>query len=98
ILAKGVDEIAVVAVNDVHVLTAWSRFTGGEGRITFLSDGSGAFAKAIGMENDLSAAGMGMRTKRYSMIVEDGVVKAINLETEPGKAEDSGAANILNQL
>lgn len=98
ILAKGVDEIAVVAVNDVHVMTAWARFTGGEGKILFLSDGSGNFARALDMEADLSAAGLGVRSKRYSMIVEDRVVKALNVEDSPGKTERSGAANILEQL
>jgi peroxiredoxin len=98
ILARGVDEIAVVAVNDIHVMTAWSKFTGGEGRISFLADGAGAFARAIGLDNDMSGAGMGIRSKRYSMIVENRVVKALNVEPAPGKVDESGAANILQQL
>jgi len=98
ILAKGVDDIAVVAVNDQHVMRAWARFTNGEGRIQFLADGNASFTRAIGMEIDLSGGGLGTRSRRYSMIVDDGVVKAINIEESPGKAEASGAANILSQL
>src|SRR5262249_45465158 len=62
ILAKGVDTIAVLAVNDHHVMAAWARFTGGEGKIVFLADGSGDFVKSIGLDNDLSSAGMGLRS------------------------------------
>jgi len=97
ILAKGVDTIAVMAVNDPHVMGAWARFTGGEGKILFLADGSGNFVKSMGLDNDLSAAGMGLRSKRFSMIVDNGVVKALNIETKPGVSE-SGAAKILEQL
>lgn len=98
ILARGVDTIAVVAVNDVHVMGAWARFTGGEGKILYLSDGSGEFAKALGLDIDLSGAGMGLRSKRYSMVVDDGKVTALNVEESPGKAEESGAAKLLEQL
>jgi glutaredoxin/glutathione-dependent peroxiredoxin len=98
ILAKGVDQIAVVSVNDHHVMSAWARFSGGEGKILFLADGNGAFAKAIGLDADMSPAGMGTRVKRFSMIVDDGVVTTLNLEELPGKAINSGAARILEQL
>ena len=97
ILARGVDTIAVVSVNDVHVMGAWAHFTGGEGKILFLADGSGDFAKAVGLDNDLSAAGMGLRSKRFSMIIDDGRVTAVNVETKPG-VDESGAAHILGQL
>ena len=97
ILARGVDTIAVVSVNDVHVMGAWARFTGGEGKILYLADGSGDFAKAVGLDTDLSAGGMGLRSKRFSMIVEDGKVTALNVETKPG-VDESGAAHILGQL
>lgn len=97
ILAKGVDTIAVVAVNDQHVMAAWARFSGGEGKILFLADGSAHFVKSIGLDNDLSSSGMGLRSKRFSMIVEDGVVKSLNVETKPG-VNESGAARILEQL
>ncbi|MHA6685074.1 redoxin family protein [Mesorhizobium sp. A556] len=98
ILARGVDTIAVVAVNDVHVMGAWARFTGGEGKILYLADGSGDFAKALGLDIDLSGGGMGLRSKRYSMIVDDGKVTALNIEDSPGQAVESSAAKILQQL
>lgn len=97
ILAKGVDQIAVVAVNDHHVMGAWARHTGGEGKILFLADGNGDFAKATGLDGDLSGAGMGLRNKRFSMIVDDGKVSALNIEPKPG-IDLSSAANILDQL
>ena len=98
ILAKGVDTIAVVAVNDVFVMGAWARFTGAEGRILFLADGSGTFVKAVGLDADMTERGMGLRSQRFSMIVEDGVVKALNIEDAPGAAVTSGAAALLEQL
>ena len=97
ILAKGVDTIAVLAVNDHHVMGAWARFSGGEGKIVYLADGNGAFAKAAGLEGDMSGAGMGLRNKRFSMIVDDGKVTTLNVETKPG-VNVSGAATILEQL
>lgn len=98
ILARGVDQIAVVAVNDVFVMGAWARATGGEGKILFLADGSGSFAKAAGLDIDLGGAGLGLRNKRFSMIVEDGVVTALNIEDAPGQAVASGAAALMEQL
>ncbi|WP_419696260.1 peroxiredoxin [Mesorhizobium muleiense] len=97
ILARGVDAIAVVAVNDVHVMGAWARFSGGEGKILYLADGNGDFVKSIGLDADLSGGGMGLRSKRFSMIVDDGKVAALNVETKPG-VDESGAAHILGQL
>jgi len=98
ILARGVDKIAVLAVNDHHVMKAWAHFTGGEGKIAFLADGNGSFVKALGMEADMSGGGLGMRSKRFSMIVEDRKVTSLNIEGVPGKAVESGAARILEQL
>lgn len=98
ILAKGVDDIAVVAVNDAFVMSAWAEATGGAGKIRFLSDWNADFTKAIGMDVDMSAGTLGIRSKRYSMIVEDGVVKQINVEETPGTADKSGAAAIIGQL
>jgi peroxiredoxin len=97
ILAKGVDAIAVVAVNDHHVMRAWAGFTGGEGKILFLADGNGAFVKATGLDADFSGGGMGLRSKRFSMIVDDGKVEALNIEDKPGVSV-SGAARIIEQL
>jgi peroxiredoxin len=97
IKAQGIDTIACTAMNDVHVMKAWGRATESEGKILMLADGNGEFAKATGLELDLSVAGMGMRSKRYSMIVEDGVVKSLNIETEKG-VNVSGAETIMQQL
>ncbi|MBP0438804.1 peroxiredoxin [Tianweitania sediminis] len=98
ILGRGIDEIAVIAVNDPFVMRAWARFTGGEGKITFIADGSAVFAKAAGLDLDMSAGGMGLRCKRFSMVVDKGVVSAVNVEGTPGQAVDSGAARMLEQL
>lgn len=97
IRAKGVDEIAVVAVNDHHVMGAWEKATGADGKILFLADGAGLFTEAVGLDIDLGAAGLGVRSKRYAMIVEDRVVKALNIEEAPGVSV-SGAAAILGLL
>ena len=98
IKAKGVDTIAVTGVNDVFVMNAWKKETGADGKIEFLADGAGAFAKAIGLSLDLSERGLGLRSQRYSMLVEDGVVKSLNIEDTPGKADISGAENLLKGL
>ena len=97
ILARGVDTIAVVSVNDVHVMGAWANFTGGQGKILYLADGNGDFAKSIGLDSDYSSGGMGLRSKRFSMIVDNGKVTALNVETKPG-VDTSGAAHILSKL
>jgi glutaredoxin/glutathione-dependent peroxiredoxin len=98
IKAKGVDGIAVTAVNDVFVMTEWKKASGAEGKIEFLADGNGEFAKALDLTMDGSAGGLGTRSKRYSMLVEDGVVKKLNVEEAPGKAETSSAEALLKQL
>jgi peroxiredoxin len=99
IKAKGVDAIAVTSVNDVFVMDAWKKDSGADGKIDyFLSDGNAEFAKALGLDVDNFSAGRGIRSSRYSMIVEDGVVKSLNVEEAPGKAEVSGAENLLRQL
>ena len=98
IKAKGVDTIAVTGVNDVFVFDAWKKATGAGGKIEFLADGNGEFAKALDLAMDGSAAGLGIRSKRYAMLVEDGVVIKLNIEDAPGKAENSGAENLLRQM
>ncbi|PKA40175.1 peroxiredoxin [Rhizobium sullae] len=98
ILAKGVDDIAVLSVNDWHVMGAWAEQSGGMGKIHFLADWDAGFTKALGLEADLSAGGLGVRSKRYSMLVEDGVVKSLNVEESPGQATVSGAATMMEQL
>jgi peroxiredoxin len=97
IKAKGVDTIAVTGVNDVFVMDAWKKASGGDA-IEFLADGSGNWAKAVGLTADLSERGLGLRSQRYAMLVQDGVVKALNIEDAPGKAEISSADNILKAL
>ncbi len=98
IKAKGVDAILVTSTNDVFVLDAWAKATGGTGVIEFLSDGNADFAKEIGLSMDGSGFGMGTRSRRYSMLVEDGVVKSLNVEEAAGKADLSGAETMLGQL
>jgi peroxiredoxin len=98
IKAKGIDEVACVAVNDPAVLTAWGKDQRSEGKVTMLADGSGDFARALGMELDLTKAGLGIRSKRYSMLVDNGVVKSLNVEQSPGQVEGSGAEAMLKAL
>ncbi|WAP71009.1 peroxiredoxin [Jiella pelagia] len=95
---KGVDTVAVVAVNDIFVMGAWEKSTEASGKIQFLSDGNGEFTKALGLDIDLSVAGLGVRSKRYSMLVEDGVVKQLNVEESPGQADKSSAEALLEQM
>ena len=98
IKAKGIDEVACVAVNDPAVMTAWGKDQRVEGKVTMLADGSGDFARALGLELDLTKAGLGMRSKRYSMLVDNGVVKSFNVEQSPGQVELSGAEAMLKAL
>ncbi|MEM9473076.1 MAG: peroxiredoxin [Pseudomonadota bacterium] len=96
--AKGVDTIACVSVNDVFVLNAWADQSGAKDAVTFLADGSADFTKAIGMELDASGLGLGIRSQRYAMLVDDGVVAVLNLEDVPSSAEASSAEKILAAL
>jgi peroxiredoxin len=97
IKAKGVDSIAVTSVNDVFVMDAWAKASGGEG-LEFLADGNGDFAKAIGLAMDGTGFGLGTRSQRYAMVVEDGIVQSLNVEDAPSKADISGAENLLKGL
>ena len=98
IRTRGVDAIAVLAVNDHHVMRAWARSTGAEDKLVFLADGNGAFTRALGMDIDMSAGNLGTRCRRFSMIVDNEVVKELNIEEARGQAITSGAARILEQL
>lgn len=98
IKAKGVDAIAVTAVNDVFALDAWLKATGADGKIDGLADGSGVFAKALGVELDLSNFGLGMRGKRFAAVVKDGVVEWINIEEDSSLATVSSAESTLERL
>lgn len=94
---KGVDTVACVAVNDVFVLEAWRKSEGVGDTVKMLADGSGDFAKAAGLTFDLSGRGLGVRVQRFSAIVDDGVVKSLNVE-EPGAFEVSDAEKLLAQI
>jgi peroxiredoxin (alkyl hydroperoxide reductase subunit C) len=97
IKAKGVDEIWCVAVNDPFVMGAWGRDLNVGKKVRMLGDGSAEFTGKLGMEFDLTKRGLGIRSQRYAMVVENGVVKSLSLE-EPGKFEVSDAASVLKQL
>ncbi|MGR6327605.1 redoxin family protein [Sphingomonas sp. XXL09] len=96
LLAKGVDEIACTAVNDAFVMAAWAKSAGAEG-ITMLADGNAAFADAIGLAMDASKFGMGTRSARYAMLVEDGVVKQLHVE-QPGEFKVSSVEHLLSEM
>ena len=98
IKGKGVDEVACVAVNDPAVMTAWGKDQRAEGRVAMLADGSGDFVRALGLELDLTKAGLGMRSKRYSMLVDNGIVKSLNIEEQPGQVDVSSAETMLRAL
>lgn len=94
---RGIDEIWCVAVNDAFVMGAWGRDQGVAGRVRMLADGSAAWVRALGLDADFSARGMGIRAQRFSAVLEDGVVRQLNVE-QPGKFEVSDAATMLAQL
>ncbi len=95
--AKGIETIAVTGVNDVFVMDAWKKACAAE-NVEFLADGNGEFAKAIDLTFDGSGNGLGIRSKRYAMVVDNGVVKTLNIEEAPGKVEVSGGDALLQQL
>jgi peroxiredoxin len=95
--AKGVDDILCMSVNDAFVMGAWARDQKAGGKVRMMGDGSADYTKALGLELDLVARGMGVRCQRFSMLVDDGVVKTLNIEG-PGKFEVSGGDTMLTQL
>jgi glutaredoxin/glutathione-dependent peroxiredoxin len=95
-LKKKVDEIWCLSVNDAFVMGAWGDQQGAKNKVRMMADGSAAFTKSLGLEMDLNARGLGMRSQRYSMLVVDGVVKALNIE-QPGKFEVSDVETLLKQ-
>jgi glutaredoxin/glutathione-dependent peroxiredoxin len=95
--AKGIDEIWCVSVNDAFVMGAWGRDQHTSGKVRMMGDGAAAFTRALGLEQDLSARGMGVRSQRYAMVIDDGVVKTLRVEA-PGKFEVSDAASVLATL
>lgn len=95
--ARGIDEIWCVATNDAFVMAAWGRDQNATGKLRLLGDGSAAWTRALGLDMDLTARGMGVRSQRYSMLIDDGVVRQLNVEA-PGKFEVSDAGTMLGQL
>ena len=95
---KGIDTVACVAVNDPFVLGTWSDISGGKSKVLFLSDGNAEFTKKIGMDFDGSGIGLGTRSKRYAMLVDDGVVKVLHTEDSPGVADVSTAEKLMAAL
>jgi len=95
--AKGVDEVWCVSVNDAFVMGAWGRDQKAGGKVRMMADGSAIFTKALGLDMDLTARGMGVRSQRYSLLAEDGVVTQLNVEA-PGKFEVSSGEAMLAQL
>jgi peroxiredoxin len=96
--AKGIDKIAVLSVNDHHVMRAWGESLGALDKVEFLADGAAEFAKATGLVNDITAGGLGIRTHRFAMRVDDGVVKSLDLEPDNAKVTVSAADAILARL
>lgn len=98
IRAKGVDAIVCVSVNDPYVMDAWGKTRNADGKVMMVADPNGELTRALGLELDLSQRGLGVRSQRYAMVVDDGVVKHLNIEDAPGKAEKSGAETMLELL
>ncbi len=97
IRAKGVDLIACMAVNDVFVMNAWGKASGVGDKVMMLADGNGEYAKALGLSLDASGFGMGQRGQRFALVIEDGVVRQVNVEA-PGQFKVSAAEHVLGQL
>jgi peroxiredoxin len=97
ILAKGVDSIACISVNDPFVMGAWGQVQGTEGKVIMLSDGNGEFTAAIGLELDGSGFGLGTRSQRYAAIIDDGVITELMVESAPG-LDVSSADSVLSKL
>ncbi len=96
---NGIDRIVVMAVNDAFVMRAWAEALNAEDALDFVADGNGDYARALGLTVDLSGAGLGTRVRRFSMLVEDGVVKTLNFEPEGAKGvEATGAATMFSQI
>src|ERR1700761_7209247 len=98
IKAKGIDEIACVAVNEPAVMGAWGKDQRTADKVAMLADGSCDFARALGLELDLTKGGLGVRSKRYSMLLDNGVVKSLNVEQQPGQVDASSAESLLKAL
>mgnify|MGYP001579618967 FL=1 len=98
VLKEKVDEIWCVSVNDAFVMGAWGRDNNATGSVRMMADGAAEFTKAVGMDLDLTERGLGVRSRRYSMLLDDGIIKTINLEDAPGGMEVSDADTMLDQV
>ena len=96
--AKGIDQVACVSVNDIFVLTAWAKDLGADEKILFLADGAAEFTKATGLVFDATEIGLGIRSQRYAMLVDDGVVQLLKVESAPGTIEVTSAESLLAEL
>ena len=96
--AKGFDTVACTAVNDVFVMSEWAKATGASGKVAMLADGGADFARKIGLDMDLTARGLGVRSKRYAMAVDNGVVKVLNVEDAPGEVKTSSAETLCSMV
>lgn len=94
---KGIDAVICVSVNDAHVMNAWAKTQGTAGKVHMLADGNGEFTRALGLEQDMTARGQGMRSRRYALYAENGVVRILNVE-QPGKFEVSDANSMLIEM
>lgn len=97
LIAKGVDRVACISVNDAWVMDAWGKEHGADGKITMLSDGNGTFAEAMGLTMDGSFVGLGTRSKRYAAVIEDGKITALNVD-ETGAVDESSCSTVLSSL
>ncbi len=98
IKGKGVDAICCTAVNDVFVMSQWGKDTGADGKVELLADGGAEFAKATGLDIDLTDFGLGVRSKRYAMLVDDGVVKILNIDEAPPEHDKSSAETMCSMI
>ncbi|NLA35566.1 MAG: peroxiredoxin [Actinobacteria bacterium] len=97
LIAKGVDRVACVSVNDAWAMDAWGKAHGADGKITMLADGNGEFAAAMGLTMDVSVVGLGTRSKRYAAVIDDGRITALNVD-ESGAVDDSSCSTVLSSL
>lgn len=96
--SKGYDTVACVSVNDMFVMDRWAKDSGAEGKVLMLSDSAGEFAKKLGLDIDLSDFSLGVRSKRYAMVADDGVVKLLNVEDAPPEHSVSSAATVCSAI
>ena len=95
---RGVDAVYILSANDHHVMRAWEKALGSEGKVHMISDWNASYAKALGLDMDASAFGLGVRAKRFSMLIKDGKIAAVNAEDNPGQVSNTSAAEMIKAL